>query len=321
MLLLAATCSPDAPRSRAAITASARSETEPGPVVIVPLETHEGVLPDGPGTRLPATGSAMHHATRVGWSGDGTHVGLCGALDGSPCWQCRLFDRAGAPVPTKLGECPDAAAVEKLWTDGGFTAGANWAHGAALRVAWEVMPVKTGGKVLAVGGQGPDDAKLIDVVRIASSFDLEPGAAAPRLDDGVELHPEGIVFAPDGSHLAVFAHEFIRGEDRFSQVIVPAKQFAFDSYNQRGERALMYLQFREALELFERAAAVDHTRWEAAFNLARVHARLGDPGAEADFARAIELGGDAPRQRARGNYDLAAVRDTAWFKAAVPAAD
>jgi len=296
-------------------------------VVIVPLETHEGTLPDRPGTRAPDTGSAMHHATRVGWSGDGAHVGLCGALDGSPCWQCRLFDRAGAPVPAKLGACPDAAAVDRFWTDHGFTAGATtWAHGAALRVGWGVQLEKSGGKVLAVGGHDHDEAgtmpaiQIVDAVRIASGAHVDPGAATPRHDDGALLHPEGIVFAPDGGHLAVFAHEFIGGEDRFSQVIIPSKQFAFDSYNQRGERALSYLQFGEALDLFAHAAAVDDTRWEAAFNLARARARLGDPGAEADFARAIDLGGDAPRQRARDSYDLAAVRETAWFKAQVPPA-
>jgi hypothetical protein len=189
----------------------------------------------------------------------------------------------------------------------------RWAYAGELELTWKVTH-----------GTCPSDAPPVPgVVEVGARVPGEPPSLPIKLvmsKQGcfAEEHPELIAVSPDGKHIGAIAHGFA-GEwfEDYPMGIAGVAAVAEGAFNNAGLVHHRKGEYARGAQLFQKAARADPTSKAAAYNLACALARLGDAGAEAALARAIALGGEETRQKARKDPDFAAVSAKPWFTALV----
>lgn len=273
---------------------------KPGPMRFEPADTGDGRLPQGPDAHRE-DGSMLDHVTQFGWSDDASEFLLCWHSGGEfPI--CR-FQVAGGRAETPDTDGEDAhARVQARIAKAGFTPGpTRWDYG-ELTITWVA---DDSAKRVHFGVEFEEQA-VEDVVTLnfASEFP----------EDEPALHAEVVSLSRDGTQLAFVAHGWL-GEysDTFQNSLWSAPGFVAKAYTKLGFRHLQAERFVEASAMFERAAAVQPEAWKHPFNMACARARGTSGDARAPLTHAVELGGDAVREKAKTDADLESLRGEAWF--------
>ena len=120
----------------------------------------------------------------------------------------------------------------------------------------------------------------------------------------------------DGKEVGVVA--FARGDSWFEaadMVIVPTAVLAGRLYNESGLVAHKAKRYAPAAALFAKASSAQPSESLFAYNEACARAKAGDAQAEAALQRAIKLGGNAIKARAKKDADFDDVKSAPWFGA------
>ena len=132
----------------------------------------------------------------------------------------------------------------------------------------------------------------------------------------VTIFPELIVLSPDQSKLAVLAHAWTDDcSDDFQVAYLDVGPLVAEAYNRAGFVHHKKSEGDAAAAYFAKASEANPDTWKYPFNMACALSKAGDKTkVEAALTRAIELGGDDIKRKARSDSDLEAVRGEPWFK-------
>lgn len=318
-------------------TARAAAPEASAPPAVAPQQpggTDGGASARGPfrlQPKLPALEyGSMSHVRDLGFSADSTQFACCWTTDGTGETHCtfrvlttgaeeRLDDWKRSTG--KLDPAVTDAMRKRVKTLGLTTRPADEWDFADLVVTWRVVPGRPDSDVKSAGG--PTRGLLQCGGRVDGESPVYPivlsEGRSPYYD---RIHPEAIALSPDGRTIAFVAHAFA-GEfsDSFPRRLVSAGQFAALVYNDTGFAHHKKGDYARAAALFDKATRADPRASTPAYNLACAFARLGDPRAEAAlreaFARVAPADTEKLKAKARGDADLAAVRESPWFRALV----
>jgi hypothetical protein len=138
---------------------------------------------------------------------------------------------------------------------------------------------------------------------------------------GASMHEPTLAYANvthDGSEIGVVA--IANGDMWMEQGRVARMSTAKlvgEVYNDTAMGLYKRGRFADAAALFVSAEIANPNESLFPYNLACAYARSGDARAKEALERAIHIGGEAIKARARGDEDFAAVRDASWFRALV----
>lgn len=274
---------------------------KPGPLVITPTKSGDGVLPRTPLSK--GTPTMMDHLEHFGWTADGQAFEQCAPAGGRGGWNCRRITLAN--VDEKFDDASKTHDVDrkkhKEIAERMKTLVSNtdaWAWGETFALVWR--PQDSGSSV------------EIGVQLASGSTPVYPFELAFERD--YQAHLEVVIPSPDGTHVALVAHAFA-GEftDLIVTQIVPADRFAAEAYNAAGLQALTKKDWNAAAKLFAAVAALD-AAWKGPYNLACAYAGAGDDArTEVALREAMLRNPDAVRPKAKTDPDLEAMRGKAWF--------
>jgi hypothetical protein len=332
----APTPAPAAPSASAPAPATsaapASADAWPASLGVPPLPAPGPVAITGYPTQL--TQCLPDPADHAGFTTDTDEFGYCAHGMG---WKCEFVDAEGrrrVESSAASANSPDEDPHKARWLEGWMKThlpalavdkckvtprplAGTWAYpDIALRAV--TVPASFAGNRLVsqplvrLGGSVDGAPAVFPVTRSAPHTAMSAPGSGEIPYNVAELND--LALSADGKELGWVVHSFC-GEwcDDFRVERVAAAHLAALVYNDTGFAAYRAGDLAKAKTLFLRAAYIDPTAELAAYNLACVLARTGDPRVEDALKLAVARGGAGVKERARKDADFDGVRTAEWF--------
>ena len=251
-------------------------------------------------------------ASHVGFTADGNELAFCDGehYPAGPRHDCELLDRSNKK---RRVTGADAIALKKglIATDGAPPPLAgSWPYTDIELVVDDAAQGKSGATVRL-------GATIAGESRPVYSVFVSHASTIPDL----VFHTawvDALVLSPDGSEIGLVAgFECMEWCNELEGRRFGVGELAAIFYSDAGMRHHDKGEWARARELFTKAVHADPRSARATYNLACALARQDDPLAERALDRAVQLGGDAIRAKARTDADFAGVRARPWFETLV----